>query len=978
MALPALLLRINADVAGALKGLGSVMAQLAAAAAVAVSFGAALKKGFEINSETESATLGLKALVLAMYDVRDASGNLAKGPEELAIATGIAEEQMQKLRIAGLQTSATLKQLLGAYQQAVGAGASAGMSLDETLDLTVGITMAASALGLSMDQLNQEVRSLVSGDITSDSTVANAMQISGEQVKLWKEKGTLVAELNTRLEAYKRLGPESAKTWTATLSNMGDAFDMFLGKTTKGAFDELKGGLQSAMAGVFDMDTGGVSDKFEGLASALSTMFSGVGTVLADILEGAIALAENLSGWFSENQERLYGWTTALSVIYDSLKSIVSTVIGVLGELFLVTAESFEFKKALDGVAIILALIQDGFTLMKIGIQAVGGFIIDKIGGPLRTVLNSLLNFVGQIPIIGSALADGIGAALRALPKDGKALTDSANASLASFKAGNTALAETQRRLADNGKTARDAAAAAAAAAEKAKKTGGTATPKKPPPKKDDGKAKKDSERAAKAYEDALKSYEDAKASADKKLSQVVHTAAVRDLETSLKERLITQEKYLADKSALDLKENALDLAAARKREAALQKEISGETDPAKRQKLEGDLLKLRADIAEIEDKGMAIPVALKLDLAAFKETVESLRIDIKADILDANGLPYEAALKRLAKKTEDLLKDDRVRGDAGLTADVTRAAEQQKDKLALEESKRLMDDKASYFSLAQQRIARDVEMGRITQTDAEKAVQAERQKTIASIEAYIVVLARLAAAYPDNKDFALNLAQAREQLAAVGDEANKTGVALYQAFASGITGALKEMLTTAKSATDVIKGLFFKLFDAIAAKALEKLTAQLFAGLAGGGGGAMGGVGTFIGGAAKFLGFADGGHVRGAGTGTSDSIPAWLSNGEFVLKASTVRKFGTGFLNALNAGYMPRAMPRFADGGAVGLAGAGGGGGAPQVTVQNNNQANLYLDPAQLASKLGREPQFGRDIIRIVMENKGKLGLAT
>jgi len=64
----------------------------------------------------------------------------------------------------------------------------------------------------------------------------------------------------------------------------------------------------------------------------------------------------------------------------------------------------------------------------------------------------------------------------------------------------------------------------------------------------------------------------------------------------------------------------------------------------------------------------------------------------------------------------------------------------------------------------------------------------------------------------------------------------------------------------------------------------------------------------------------ADGGPVYGEGTATSDSIPAWLSNGEFVVKASAVSKYGTGFLHAVND-------MRFANGGFVGAAKFAGGG---------------------------------------------------
>lgn len=47
--------------------------------------------------------------------------------------------------------------------------------------------------------------------------------------------------------------------------------------------------------------------------------------------------------------------------------------------------------------------------------------------------------------------------------------------------------------------------------------------------------------------------------------------------------------------------------------------------------------------------------------------------------------------------------------------------------------------------------------------------------------------------------------------------------------------------------------------------------------------------------------GFSEGGYVFGAGTSTSDSIPAMLSKGEYVVKASAVGAYGVDFMNAIN-----------------------------------------------------------------------------
>jgi len=54
-----------------------------------------------------------------------------------------------------------------------------------------------------------------------------------------------------------------------------------------------------------------------------------------------------------------------------------------------------------------------------------------------------------------------------------------------------------------------------------------------------------------------------------------------------------------------------------------------------------------------------------------------------------------------------------------------------------------------------------------------------------------------------------------------------------------------------------------------------------------------------------------EGGPISGAGTATSDSIPAMLSNGEYVIRASAVKKYGVDHFDALN-------QQKYADGGPV------------------------------------------------------------
>lgn len=88
----------------------------------------------------------------------------------------------------------------------------------------------------------------------------------------------------------------------------------------------------------------------------------------------------------------------------------------------------------------------------------------------------------------------------------------------------------------------------------------------------------------------------------------------------------------------------------------------------------------------------------------------------------------------------------------------------------------------------------------------------------------------------------------------------------------------------------------------------------------------------------------AGGGSIIGAGTGTSDSIPAMLSNGEYVLTAAAVNRLGLPFLDKLNAGD----FPGYAEGGLV--------------------RPNLYVGGPARASNTSNGQSLAERAINIVM----------
>ena len=129
--------------------------------------------------------------------------------------------------------------------------------------------------------------------------------------------------------------------------------------------------------------------------------------------------------------------------------------------------------------------------------------------------------------------------------------------------------------------------------------------------------------------------------------------------------------------------------------------------------------------------------------------------------------------------------------------------------------------------------------------------------------------------------------------------------------LAKDFSGAITDWITGAQSFGDAMKSVLQQLIAQLIQAAIY---ATIVAACTGGGGGFAARWSSAFG-----KGFATGGSVAGPGTGTSDSIPAMLSNGEYVLNAHAVDRLGVPFLNGLNTGR----LRGFASGGLVGSGGA-------------------------------------------------------
>ena len=173
--------------------------------------------------------------------------------------------------------------------------------------------------------------------------------------------------------------------------------------------------------------------------------------------------------------------------------------------------------------------------------------------------------------------------------------------------------------------------------------------------------------------------------------------------------------------------------------------------------------------------------------------------------------------------------------------------------------------------------------------------------------------------------------------------------------LAKDFSGAITDWITGAQSFGDAMKNILQQLISQLIQAAIY---ATIVAACTGGGGGfAARWKGAFG------KGLATGGSVDGPGTGTSDSVPAMLSNGEYVLNAQAVDRLGVPFLNGLNTGR----LRGFASGGLVGSGGVAGykaerGSNSGQVQSVNLSMNVSAMDASSFGDFLNRG---GLDVVR-------------
>jgi len=389
-------------------------------------------------------------------------------------------------------------------------------------------------------------------------------------------------------------------------------------------------------------------------------------------------------------------------------------------------------------------------------------------------------------------------------------------------------------------------------------------------------------------------------------------------LDRALDDRLVSIRDYYARKTQIEQQAIDQELAAKQQELTAQSAVAVSGKDEAQRLRAKAEVKKLEGEITVLNMKRGEVEVANAHAAAkAEKELADELaRVrDRLAEV--RGGAGGEVTRARLEREYQPLIEKLQRLGDTTGVADVGRLINVEADLAELGKLERQYQTVTERMAIRERELQVQKDAGMLTETQMRRGVLELHQQTATEVEGLIPKMQELAAA--TGSEEAINrVARLKVEVAGLKTAADDVATRINGDVENAFATMFEQIGSGAKSAKDAFADFARSVISAINRIAAQKIAEELFGGMNKGGGG----LGGLISGLFQWAGFASGGYVTGPGTTTSDSIPARLSAGEYVLRAEAVRRVGVDFLHVLNGGlFGPRwSGPRlaFAEGGLV------------------------------------------------------------
>lgn len=304
-----------------------------------------VRRGLDFSSSLEASEISIASVIAATNKLSDAQGNVLEGADKFNAAQELSKSMMDEIQVLALQTTATFDSLADGVAGVIAPATKFGVSMEKLPAFAVRAAQAMTTMKVPVQQMRTEIEALLSGNINrAQDILATNLGITGEMVRNWQQQGTLVDELNKRLEAFAIAGDRVADSWSGLRGNMEDALNYLSGRTGRGIFE----GAKQAYRELLDLMVStegkvGVGKDIENLVELLTDVQNIIGQELVDATRGFIELVKELNEPESVDKIRRTFIATADTVVgvaqgLSDMKDGVSALADMLGADPAVTA----------------------------------------------------------------------------------------------------------------------------------------------------------------------------------------------------------------------------------------------------------------------------------------------------------------------------------------------------------------------------------------------------------------------------------------------------------------------------------------------------------------------------------------------------------------------------------------------------------------------------------------------------------------
>lgn len=504
-----------------------------------------------------------------------------------------------------------------------------------------------------------------------------------------------------------------------------------------------------------------------------------------------------------------------------------------------------------------------------------------------------------------------------------------------------------------------------------------------------------------------------------------------RALDQALEDRLLSVRDYYARKTAIEQQEIEAEIA---RQQALLAEQRRLQSDPraseSDRIRAKGEVAKLEAELIVLNNKRADIEVANARAAAKAERELAEVLAQAREELAQLTGTDTAADRRAAIERSyRDLRARLIAESDTAGVQIIDRLIDvkaAQANLAILEGEWRLVTER---LRNAQEAIQIQSQAGLLTEAQARRQIVALQQQSAAEMERLLPLMQQAAAAI--GPEAVLRVQAWRNELERtrlVTDEL----APLWNRIGEGFGAALQGMLSGAQTLREGLSSIFRSISDAflqqmviqpfqqwvamqarmlamklgfvqqeqaidqaaaaqsVATKSAETTAkvsmdaAQAGAGAAAsqasipvvGPGLALAAMAAMVAAVMALLGnvkkFASGGFVTGPGTATSDSIPARLSAGEYVIRAAAVKRVGVAFLDAINGLKAPPGW----DGRRLAFA---AGGLVPELTVspaapQTPSIRIVNVPDPRLARDWVESPEGERVVLNLIQRNAGRV----